>query len=112
MHPIASSDAPVCDSNPMKNLYSMLTRTSERGIVLGPGETLSIEEAVSAMTYHGAYGSFSEEVKGTLLPGRLADVAILERDIFRAGPEEIRETMVDLTVLDGKVVFDRLGELA
>ena len=110
LHPVASSDTPVSSYNPMQNLYAMITRKTNRGTVLGAEEIISREEAVSAMTYNGAYGSFSETVKGTLAPGMLADVAVWERDIFAALPEEILETRCDLTVLDGRVVYDRRGE--
>ena len=107
MYPIASTDAPVCDSNPMKNLYSMLTRVTARGTVIGVEETLTVEQSVSAMTYNGAYGSFSEQIKGTLSNGMLADLAVLDRDIFGATPEEILETRVQLTMIDGEVVYER-----
>ncbi len=109
LHPVASTDAPVCDANPMKNLYTMLTRKTDRGTVLGAEEAISVEQAVSAMTHNGAYASFSERVKGTLAPGKLADIAVLDRDIFCATPEEILETTVDLTILDGHIVHDRAG---
>ena len=111
LYPIASTDAPVCDSNPMKNLYSMLTRMTDRGTVIGEEETLSIEQALSAMTYNGAYGSFSETEKGTLETGKLADLVVLERDIFAASADEILHTVVDVTVIDGDVVFDRNAEV-
>ncbi|MCP4045993.1 MAG: amidohydrolase [Gammaproteobacteria bacterium] len=107
MHPVASTDAPVCDSNPMKNLYSMLSRKTSTGRILGAGEALTMEEAISAMTYNGAYGSFSETAKGTLDTGMLADIAVFDRDIFAVSPEELLETQVDLTILDGKIVFER-----
>lgn len=111
LHPVASSDTPVSSYNPMENLYTMITRRTNRGTVMGADEIISREEAVTAMTYNGAYGSFSETVKGTLSPGMLADVAVWERDIFSASPEEILATRCDLTVLDGQVVYDRQGEL-
>ncbi|MCP5151021.1 MAG: amidohydrolase family protein [Ectothiorhodospiraceae bacterium] len=112
MHPIASSDAPVCDSNPMKNLYTMLTRKSDRGTVLGAGEALSAEQAVSAMTFNGAYGSFSEHEKGTLAPGMLADIAVFDRDLFAVEPEAVLDAVADVTVVGGRVVHDRHGEVS
>ena len=110
LRPIASSDTPVSDFSPMKNLYSMVTRKTDRGRVLGAGERIGLPEAVSALSLSGAYGSFSESVKGTLAPGMLADLVVLDGDIFAAGEDELLRAQVDLTLLEGQVVFDRLGE--
>ena len=111
LHPIASSDTPVSDFNPMKNLYAMVTRKTDRGRVLGDHERLTLPQAVTAATHFGAYGSFSEGIKGTLEPGRLADIAVFDRDVFAEDPETLLETQVDVTVLDGEVAHDRHGEL-
>ena len=110
LHPAASSDAPVSDTSTMANLYTMVTRKTDSGRVLGADQALDLAEAVSALTYNGAYVSFAEGVKGTLRPGRLADLAVLERDIFALEPDALLETEVDLTVRDGQVVYDRTGE--
>ncbi|MCR9255526.1 MAG: amidohydrolase [Alphaproteobacteria bacterium] len=109
MHPIASSDAPVSDFNPFKNFYTMVTRKSAVGTELGPHQRLTMEEAVSAATLNGAYGSFEEDIKGTLVPGKLADIAVVDRDIFAIAPEEVLPAQVDVTLLDGKIVHDRHG---
>ncbi|MDX2313446.1 MAG: amidohydrolase [Gammaproteobacteria bacterium] len=112
LHPAASSDAPVCSTNVMTNLYSMMTRKTAKGIVLGEGERLSLPEALSASTYNGAYLSFSEPVKGTLLAGQLADLAVTSQDFFSADAEEILVSEIDLTILEGDIVYDRLEEYA
>jgi len=106
--PIASSDTPVSDFSPMKNLYAMIARQTHKGRVLGAQEALTLEEAVSALTLNGAYGSFSEKQKGTLEAGRLADIAVLDRDIFAGPPEALLEAQVDMTFLEGEAVFSRL----
>ena len=111
LHPIASSDTPVSDFSPVKNLYCMVTRKKDRGTVLGAEERLSLEEAVSAATLNGAYGSFSEGVKGKLEPGYLADVAVFDRDIFAIEPDALLEVQVDLTLRGGQIVHDRLGQV-
>ena len=105
--PIASSDTPVSDFSPMKNLYCMTTRKTDRGRVLGPAERLSLEEAVSALTLNGAYGSFSETEKGSLTAGNLADIAVLDRDIFAVEADELLEARVDATLLEGAVEYER-----
>lgn len=110
LHPAASTDAPVCGTSVMTNLYSMLTRKTAKGVTLGEEQRLSLPEAVSAGSYNGAFLSFSESVKGTLLPGQLADIAVASGDIFTAEPEQILESEFDLTILEGDIVYDRLQE--
>ena len=109
MHPAASSDAPVSSSNPMTNLYTMVTRETASGRVLGADQALTMAQAVSALTYNGAFVSFCEDEKGTLAPGRLADLAVLDRDIFAIPIAEVLEARVDVTILDGRVVHVREG---
>jgi predicted amidohydrolase YtcJ len=110
LHPAASSDAPVCDTNVMTNLYSMLTRKTAKGVCLGESERLNLADALSASSYNGAYLSFSESLKGTLLPGQLADIAVTSDNLFDIEPERILESQIDLTILEGDIVYDRLLE--
>lgn len=113
LHAAASSDAPVCATDPFKNLFTMVTRKTKRGTVIGDDQRLSMEEAVHAYTYLGAYTQFAEEQVGRLIPGQHADIAVLSHDIF-AVPVELLENEVrcDLTLLGGEVVFDRHGQFA
>ncbi|MES2030594.1 MAG: amidohydrolase [Pseudomonadota bacterium] len=113
LHPAASSDAPVSTTDPFKNLFTMTTRMSNRHTLLGEGQKLSMAEAIHAYTYFGAYTQFAEERVGRLVPGQLADIAVLSHDVFSCAPEEVEtDTRCDLTILGGDVVFDRLGEIA
>src|SRR5690606_16733615 len=107
--PSASSDAPVTPVNPFLSVYAMLTRTNAAGRLLKKEETLDVFEALTACTYGGAYSTGEETFKGVLTPGAAADVAVLSRDVFRCAPEEMLEVAVDMTILDGRVVYDRLG---
>ncbi|MGG5889333.1 amidohydrolase [Falsiroseomonas sp. HC035] len=112
-HPAASSDCPVSSVDPFGNLFTMLTRKTNRGTVLGADQTLTAEQAVHCQTWCGAYTQFAEDRRGTLEPGMQADVAVLSRDIFVAAPEDIlRDTRADLTLRGGEVIFDRHGALA
>jgi predicted amidohydrolase YtcJ len=109
--PSASTDSPVCDANPFPNIYAMLTRKTSRGTVIGPDQTVSIEEALAAYTEFGAYANRCEDHRGRLTPGMAADIAVFSSDMLTASPEEIRdETCCDLTLLGGRPVHDRLGE--
>lgn len=108
-HPAASSDCPVSTVDPFVNLFTMLTRQTNRGTVMGPEEALTAEEAVHCYTWCGAYTQFAEERRGTLEPGMQADIAVLSRDIFALAPDELRSTQADLTLRDGAPIFDRHG---
>lgn len=107
LKPAASSDAPVCDANIWPNIYTMLTRKTARGTVIGPDQTLTLDEAICAYTEFGAYVNRCETHRGKLLPGMAADVAVFSRDLAQASPEQLlHETRCDMTILDGKVVYE------
>jgi predicted amidohydrolase YtcJ len=113
LHPAASSDAPVSTTDPFKNLFTMTTRISNRHTVLGEGQKLSMAEAIHAYTYFGAYTQFAEHRVGRLVPGQLADIAVLSHDVFSCAPAVLeKDTQCDLTILGGDVVFDRRGQIA
>ncbi len=111
-HPSASSDAPVSTPDPFLNLFTMVTRQTNRGTVLGAAEAVTIEEAVHAYTFNAAYSTFAETTRGTLEPGMDADIAILSRDIFAGPAEALCDTRADITLRGGVVLHDRHGELA
>jgi len=110
VRPAASTDAPVCDSDPFVNLYAAVTRRTSRGRLLGGQERLTVPEALHAMTANGAHVSFCERDKGTLAPGMLADVAVLSQDVLACEADAIPATRCDLAIRDGTIVHDRLGE--
>jgi len=72
-----------------------------------PEECLTVAQAVRAYTLDAAYAAGEDAVKGSLTPGKLADVVVLSRDIFAERPDAIRQTQVTLTILDGQVVYER-----
>ena len=111
-NPSASSDGPVCTVDPFVNLYTMITRKTVRGTVIGPDQCLTIAEAIHCYTSAGAYTQFADDRRGTLEVGQFADLAVLSRDIFDAAPEDILTTQADLTLRGGTVTFDRHGEMA
>jgi predicted amidohydrolase YtcJ len=111
-HPAASSDAPVSSTNVFRNINAMVTRATERGTVLGADQRISVAEAVHCLTYCGAYSQFAEDRKGRLLPGMLADVAVLSRNIFVDEPDPLIETEVDVVIAGGRTVFDRNSQAA
>ena len=71
-----------------------------------PEQKMSVEETVRAYTVGSAFAEFQENAKGSITPGKLADLVILSRDIFKIDPVEIEKAKVVMTVLDGKVVYE------
>ncbi|MEM9552188.1 MAG: amidohydrolase, partial [Pseudomonadota bacterium] len=109
LEPSASTDCPVVEIDPFANLYTMVTRKTERGTELGPAHCLAPEEALHAYTYSSAYAAHEEAIKGRLLPGQLADIAVFDTDLLECTPDQIRAAQCELTVLGGKVVYTRNG---
>ncbi len=101
------SDYPVVDINPLVGIYAAVTRRTERETELGAEEVVSIHEAIRGYTYWGAYASFEEDIKGTLTPGKLADMCVLSDDILAVETEAIRDIKVDLTIVGGHIVYQR-----
>ncbi|MEG1584537.1 MAG: amidohydrolase family protein, partial [Anaerovorax sp.] len=107
------SDAPVVEGNPFMGMYCGLTRLHPDGTPKGgwnPEEKLSIEELLQGYTFGAAYAEGREEELGTLEIGKLADIAVLDRNLLTATPDEVRDTRVLLTMVDGKIVYDDLVE--
>ena len=101
-----SSDMPSAHFNPFWGLYSAVTRRGMNGHQLGSGEAVSAAEGLRMMTHNNAYLTGEEDLKGSLEPGKLADLVILDRDILRVRPEEIRDTAVCATMVGGWMAFD------
>ncbi|HKY94773.1 MAG TPA: amidohydrolase, partial [Kiloniellales bacterium] len=110
LKPAMSSDTPVSDVNPFVNLYAALSRTTLGGEVLGADERLTLAEALSAYTENGAHACGVDDRLGTLEAGKVADIAVLNGNPFERSVADLKDTAADLTLLDGRVVFDRQGE--
>ncbi len=107
MKPSTGSDSPVCSPDPFSNLSAMITRKTGKGTVMDASERLSQEEALQAYTEFGAYSQKAEAVKGKLVPGQWADIAVFNNDLLATDPQTIREdTRCLLTLLAGRVVHD------
>jgi len=101
------TDAPVVPYPPLWVLYHFTTRDTISAGVMGEDQKVSREEALRAMTLGGAALTFEEGLKGTVEPGKLADLVVLEEDILTCAPERIRDMEVALTLVGGRVVFRR-----
>jgi len=104
------TDAPVEDVDPVKSFYASVTRQDESGRPPGgfdPGQRMTREQALRSYTLDGAYASFEEDQKGSLVPGKLADMTVLSRDIMSVPDHEILQAEVLYTIVDGKVRYDK-----
>lgn len=103
------TDFPVSISlNPMRQIYTAITRVDSSGNPQNtwhPEQKLTLAEALKAYTYGSAYGCFREHELGTLEAGKLADLVVLDRNLFDIPESEVLKTKVELTINDGKVVY-------
>jgi predicted amidohydrolase YtcJ len=92
---------------PMVGLYAAVTRKGESGKLYGPGEAVSIKDAITMYTRNGAFLTREEKLKGTLEAGKLADMIVLPEDPLSISPGKLLALKVDLTIVGGRVLFDR-----
>ena len=92
---------------PMVGLYAAVTRKGMSGAVVGPGEALTMPEAIVAYTRLAAYLTFEEDIKGSLEVGMLADLVVLSQDLLTIDPDRTMDTAVEMTILGGTVVYQR-----
>ena len=104
------SDWFVAPPTPLEGLYAAVTRRTLDDANPGgwvPEQKVSLDEALRAYTLGSAFAGFAEDDLGTLEPGRLADLVVVDRNLFDIAPEEIRNATVRLTVVGGRVVYER-----
>lgn len=102
------TDAPVVGFNPFENIYSAVVRKDLNGNPEEPylpEERLSVTEALKLYTIDSAYSSFEESLKGSLELGKLADLVVIDRDIFTIDENEIKNITVEMTVIDGNIAY-------
>jgi predicted amidohydrolase YtcJ len=99
------TDVPVEDVSPIESFYSTVTRKLPSGVSFFPSQRLTREEALRTYTRDCAYAAFEEDIKGTLTPGKVADITVLSRDILTCPEDEIRTTKVVFTIVGGKVQY-------
>ena len=102
---ISSDILPI---GPMVGIYAAVTRKGMSGTVFGAEESLTVMEALRGYTLYGAWLSFEEDRKGSIEPGKVADMIVLDQDILTVDPDHIMDINVEQTWLGGKMVYQRL----
>ena len=100
------TDAPVEDIDPIASYHATVTRVLSDGSIFYPEERLSREQALQSYTLNNAYAAFEEDIKGSLTPGKLADITVLSKDILTIPDEEILSTKVLYTIVGGIVKYE------
>ena len=104
----SGTDSPVTPYPPFPCLWASIARETEIGkVCLGEDQKVTREEAIRMYTINGAHISFEQDIKGSLEPGKLADIIILDRDILTCPEPDIKDTVVLETILGGETVYKK-----
>ncbi len=101
----AGTDSPVVPYNPLWVIYHFVTRDTISDGVYGKDQRITRQEALRLSTINNAYLMFEENTKGSLEPGKIADLVVLSDDILTCPEKQIRDMTVLMTMVDGKIVF-------
>ena len=103
---INGTDVPVEPVDPLGSFYASVTRKMASGVPFFPEQSMTRLEALRSYTRDAAYAGFEENDKGTLLPGKLADIVVLTKELLTVAEAEIPKTRVAFTIVGGKVVYE------
>ena len=101
------TDTPVEDVDPIPGFYASISRIMPNGEAFFPQQAMTREEALASYTINGAYSAFEEDLKGSLTPGKYADIVVLSRDIMTVPAEEILDAEVVYTIVGGEIRYSR-----
>lgn len=108
--PVAgSSDCPIVHPNPLVGIYSAVSRKSQTGRSIAHLEKIAPIDALRMYTIHAAKATFEETIKGSITPGKLADLVVLNGDPTKVPADEIKNLGVEMTILDGEVLWSKTG---
>lgn len=108
VHMCGGSDCPVEPFDVLPNIYYAVTRKDKRGgTAWYPENGVTLDEAVEMFTKEAAYASYDEAKYGTLTVGKYADLVVLDRNIYDRSLDELFDTQVDLTMVEGEIVYQR-----
>ncbi|AST90802.1 amidohydrolase [Sutcliffiella cohnii] len=107
-----SSDCPVTDFTPIQGIHSAITRKSPSGEIIGGTQRVSLLDAIRMYTINGAYASFEENIKGSIEPGKLADLILFDRSLLNCETDELLDSAIEWTMIDGEFVYSKKNEVA
>jgi hypothetical protein len=101
------SDFPCSPYSPLLGMHSIVNRVTMEGKLFGPEQRVTPKEALRTYTTYAVYSTFEENVKGSVEPGKLADLVVLSENPLKIPPEKIKEIQVETTIIGGKIVYRR-----
>jgi predicted amidohydrolase YtcJ len=104
---INGTDPPVEDIDPIANFYCSVTRLMSNGSHFFPEQRITRQQALESYTVNPAYAAFEEEIKGTLAPGKLADITVFTKDIMTIAEDELLNVEIAYTIINGKIKYIR-----
>jgi predicted amidohydrolase YtcJ len=102
---VSGTDAPVESVDPIPNFHAAVTRQLDDGNAFFPDQRMTREEALRSLTLDAAWAAFEEDLKGSLTPGKLADITVFSTDLMTVPDDEIRDARVLYTIVGGEVVY-------
>jgi predicted amidohydrolase YtcJ len=103
----AHSDHPCAPYPPLMAIHGLVNRKTKAGKPIGQSQKVSVMEALKLYTVHSAYQQLDEDKLGSIEENKLADMVVLGEDILTIAPEKIKDTPVEMTIIDGKIVYQR-----
>ena len=102
---VGNSDWFVTSGDIIQQIFGAVTRKSYTGEVIGLEQAIGIKDALRLYTINGAYASFEENIKGSIEPGKLADMTVLDRDMISIPPEDLMDVQIETTIVGGEIVY-------
>lgn len=101
-----ASDSPIVPNSPLMGIYGAVTRITSSGQKMSQTECITAHQALTLYTFNAAFASHEENIKGSIVPGKLADLVILSGNPASVSPEEIKDIKVQMTVIGGKIEWE------
>ncbi|TFH12986.1 hypothetical protein E4H04_12775 [Candidatus Bathyarchaeota archaeon] len=103
----AHSDHPCAPYPPLMAIHGLVNRKTKAGKPIGQSQKVSVIEALKLYTVNSAYQQLDEDRLGSIEEGKLADMVVLGEDILTVAPEKIKDIPIEMTLIDGEIVYER-----
>jgi predicted amidohydrolase YtcJ len=102
----AGSDSPIVPVDPFKAISGAMSRRAGTGAPISPEHAISLDAALRMYTVSAARAAFEDGWKGSITPGKKADLIVLDRDITRVPQDEVADVKIQMTILDGRIAWE------